>query len=93
MIGAGPDGRSRGCGLVEFADATGAQRAMAELTGSDLGGRKCVFARTRSRVRVRIIGVLFSFSHSLFLSSLSLPRSLAPLSLTLPSLPRSPSPL
>jgi hypothetical protein len=41
---AAPDGRSKGCGIVEFADAAGARRAMAELSDTELGGRN-IFVR------------------------------------------------
>ena len=41
---AGSDGRSKGCGIVEFADAASARRAIDELSGTDLGGRN-IFVR------------------------------------------------
>ncbi|KAG0145024.1 hypothetical protein CROQUDRAFT_716317 [Cronartium quercuum f. sp. fusiforme G11] len=40
----GPDGRSKGCGVVEFSSAEGAQKAIAELSDRPLFGRP-VFVR------------------------------------------------
>ena len=39
-----PNGRSKGCGLVEFSDAIGARRAIEELNDTDLKGR-IIFVR------------------------------------------------
>jgi len=39
-----PDGRSKGCGLVSYEDARDANRAIDELTDSELDGRK-IFVR------------------------------------------------
>ncbi len=39
-----PDGRSKGCGIVEFADAKGAQEAIKSLNDSELKGRM-IFVR------------------------------------------------
>eukprot|EP00283_Hemiselmis_rufescens_P003452 CAMPEP_0173420996 /NCGR_PEP_ID=MMETSP1357-20121228/2264_1 /TAXON_ID=77926 /ORGANISM="Hemiselmis rufescens, Strain PCC563" /LENGTH=59 /DNA_ID=CAMNT_0014383853 /DNA_START=24 /DNA_END=200 /DNA_ORIENTATION=- len=40
----GPDGRSKGCGLVEYSSPDQAQRAIAELNDTELMGRM-VFVR------------------------------------------------
>jgi RNA recognition motif-containing protein len=40
----GPDGRSKGCGIVEFTSPDEAQRAIAELNDTELMGRM-VFVR------------------------------------------------
>lgn len=34
-----PDGRSKGCGVVEYASSSDAQRAIAELSNQTLNGR------------------------------------------------------
>jgi len=36
----GPDGRSKGCGIVEFEQPEEAARAIRELNDTDLGGRR-----------------------------------------------------
>ena len=40
----GADGRSKGCGLVEYADSRDAARAVATLNDSELSGRR-IFVR------------------------------------------------
>jgi RNA recognition motif-containing protein len=40
----GPDGRSKGCGLVEFANIEGAQKAILTLNDTELHGRQ-IFVR------------------------------------------------
>jgi RNA recognition motif-containing protein len=40
----GPDGRSKGCGIVEYTTPEDAQRAIAELNDTELMGRM-VFVR------------------------------------------------
>ena len=42
----GADGRSKGCGLVEYGDTRDAQRAIATLTDTELKGRQ-IFVRQR----------------------------------------------
>jgi RNA recognition motif-containing protein len=41
---ASPDGRSKGCGIVEFSSAEGAQRAILTLNDTELMGRQ-IFVR------------------------------------------------
>jgi len=49
----GADGRSKGCGIVEFGDVDSAQRACAMLNDSELMGRQIFVREDREEVRVR----------------------------------------
>jgi len=48
----GPDGRSKGCGLVEFSTPEEAQRAIAELNDTELMGRM-IFVREDREARAK----------------------------------------
>lgn len=49
----GPDGRSKGCGVVEFATAEGAQKAIASLNETELHGRQIFVREDREAPRSR----------------------------------------
>jgi RNA recognition motif-containing protein len=49
----GPDGRSKGCGVVEFATVEGAQKAVATLNDTELNGRQIFVREDREEGRSR----------------------------------------
>ena len=46
------DGRSRGCGIVEYADARDAVKAVQTLNDSELNGRRILVREDRESIKV-----------------------------------------
>ena len=55
----GADGRSRGCGIVEYADARDAAKAVQTLNDSELNGRRILVREDRESIKVSFV---FCFS-------------------------------
>ena len=69
----GSDGRSRGCGIVEYADPRDATKAVQTLNDSELNGRRILVREDRESIKVswfqnRLINILL-FVPLLFFNS------------------------